>query len=88
MTVDLAPLNLIDRLEEYRSDENLYYTLLGVFAGGILGILANWATTALPTLPPFSVILIILLLILAAADGVILWRLGRRKAKVSKRIRG
>ena len=52
MTVDLAPLNLIERLDEYGSDENLYYTLMGIFAGGILGIIANWATSSQTFLSP------------------------------------
>lgn len=44
MRVQLVPSHSLDRLEEYRSDENKAYLLIGAFLGAILGILSNWAT--------------------------------------------
>jgi len=41
MTVQLGPVNLIERFDEYQSDENLGYTLIGLFAGAAFGILGD-----------------------------------------------
>lgn len=57
MAVHLVPSHLLERLEEYRSDENKVFLLIGAFSGAILGILANWATNEVLTITRFSIIL-------------------------------
>jgi hypothetical protein len=44
LNVQLVPSHSLERLEEYRTDEKMIYVFLGVFLGGIIGILSNWAT--------------------------------------------
>ncbi|MGB2863783.1 MAG: hypothetical protein WBC05_10700, partial [Sedimentisphaerales bacterium] len=44
LNVQLVPSYSLERLEEYRTDEKKIYVFLGVFLGGIMGILSNWAT--------------------------------------------
>lgn len=44
LNVQLVPSYSLDRLEEYRADEKRLYIFLGVFLGGIIGILSNLAT--------------------------------------------
>jgi len=34
LTVDLVPIDYIDRLEEYRADQTRWETIAGIFAGG------------------------------------------------------
>lgn len=67
MEVRLVASHSLERLEEYRSDENKYYLFIGLFGGAILGILANWFTSAQFTITRFSVIFIALLAILTLA---------------------
>jgi hypothetical protein len=61
MDVRLVPSHSLERLEEYRSDENKAYLLIGVFSGAILGILSNWATSESFLITRFSVVLMTLL---------------------------
>ena len=42
ITVKMAPINLVDRLEEYHSDENLGYSIFGVLLGAAFGVIVNW----------------------------------------------
>lgn len=67
MEVRLVASHSLERLEEYRSDENKYYLFIGLFGGAILGILANWFTSAQFTITRFSVVFIALLAILTFA---------------------
>lgn len=69
--VPLIPVHTLDRLEEYRSDENIAHLLIGLFGGSTLGILSNWATDENFTMPRFSIVLIILFIALTIA--CIIW---------------
>jgi hypothetical protein len=71
--VHLVPMHLLDRLEEYRSDENLASLLAGTFAGALLGVLGNWLGDAPLSIMPSSILLSILLLLLAIGSSV-WWR--------------
>lgn len=44
LSVKLVPLETVERLEEYRSDENVALTFLGTALGGVLGFLVNVVT--------------------------------------------
>ncbi len=82
IAVQLGPLNLVDRLEEYQSDENLGHTLLGIFLGAVLGILGTWFTTPEVPISPFSIILIVVFIVIAIGIGIWLYRIKRRKRNV------
>ena len=86
MTVRLGPINLIERLEEYQSDENLAHTFLGLFMGAILGIISNWANNTPFQISGFSAVLIVLLVILAIGVGIWLRRIRRRKESVKNKL--
>lgn len=86
MTVRLGPLNLIERLEEYQSDENLAHAVIGLFVGAILGIIANWATNTPFQISSFSIVLIVLLVVLAISGGCYLKRIRRRKESVKRKL--
>jgi transcriptional regulator with XRE-family HTH domain len=47
MTLQLVRADSLERLEEYRADENRWFTWLGVFVGAIIGIIVNVATGGL-----------------------------------------
>jgi len=87
MTVRLGPINLIERLEEYQSDENLACTLIGLFVGAILGIVANWATNTPLQISSLSIVLIVLLLVLGIGGVIYLKRIYRRKESVRSKLR-
>lgn len=44
MTVRLVPVNLLERLEEYRFDEAKWAAIQGVFFGAVLSLVVNMAT--------------------------------------------
>jgi len=87
MTVHLGPLNLIERVEEYQADENQAHTLLGLFVGAILGIIANWATSTPFQISSFSIVLIVLLIILTISVYIWLRRIRRKKDSVKSKLR-
>ncbi len=62
--VRLVASHSLDRLEEYRADESLYFLLIGLFGGAVLGILSNWFTNETLTMTRFSIVFIIFLGIL------------------------
>lgn len=84
MTVQLGPVNLIDRLDEYQSDENLGYALLGLFLGVILGILGDAAASSDVefTISRYSIVAIIVLGVVTLAVVVWLYRLRVREKRV------
>lgn len=87
LAVRLAPINLIERLEEYQTDENLAYILIGLFIGAIFGIICNWATSAPFQMSRPSIVLILLLIILAIGTGIWLYRIHKRKKSVKDKLR-
>ena len=84
--VRLLPSNALERLEEYRTDENVVFLLIGVFGGAILGILSNWATSDPFVIMRFSIVLMILLGVLAGGCVWWAWRLRQRAEKVKERM--
>ena len=55
--VKLVPVNLLDHLEEVRSDINIAYLSVGTWAGAVLGILISWGTDENFTVTRVSLIL-------------------------------
>lgn len=84
--VQLLPSGMLDRLEEYRSDENVMYLLIGGFTGAVLGILSNWATSDPFVITKFSIVLLILFLILTVVSIFWTWRIKQRVARIKERI--
>ncbi len=82
IAVHLGPLNLVDRIEEYQSDENLGHTLLGIFLGAALGMLGTWFTTPEAPISSFSIILLVIFIVIAIGVGIWLYRIKRRKRSV------
>ena len=87
MTVRLGPINLIERLDEYHSDETLAHTLVGLFFGAILGIISDLFSKSPFEISPFSIILIVILLILSVSAIVWLMRIRKRRMKVQEQLR-
>lgn len=65
--VQLLPSGALERLEEYRSDENIAYLLTGAFGGAVLGILSNWVTNDPFVITRSSGILIVVFIALTIA---------------------
>jgi hypothetical protein len=76
----------VDRLEEYRSDENIAFLLVGLFAGAAVGIVVNWATDSTFAPTPISITLLLLFAILAIGAGFWSRRLKGRVTKVYTRL--
>ena len=89
MTVELRPMNLIERLDEYQSDENLAYGALGLFLGAILGIIGDWAVASYPEfeVSPLSIALVVILAVMTLAVALWLYRIRRRRNRIEDRMR-
>lgn len=86
MTIQLVKSDLLEHLDEYRSDENKAYLLIGIFAGTESGILVNWATEENFSITRPSLVLIILFALLL---GMSVWwatQLHIRATKLKKKI--
>ena len=88
LAVKLGPINLIDRLDEYQSDENALYALVGLFGGGALGILVDWAASADTPISPLSVSLAAIFVFITIIVTFFLLRIRSRKESVKKKLRG
>ena len=64
MSVRLVPTHMLERLEEYRSDESGYSLLTGLFGGATLGVIINWFTSQDINISPYSIILLITMIFL------------------------
>lgn len=90
LAVYLAPYHLLDRLEEYRSDEMVAHLLIGLFGGGFLGLIPDLVTDLMSSGPsiitPTQVVLAVMLGLLTG--GAIFWatRLRKRADSVRERM--
>lgn len=82
MDVRLVPSHSLDRLEEYRSDENKAFLLIGAFSGAILGILANWAADESFTVTRPSLVLMGVFFVLTLLSIVWVCQISRRARRV------
>lgn len=85
LSIHLAPIHLMQQLEEYRADEAKVHLLVGLFGGAVLGILGNWATSDL-SITIESVFLLLIMLSLTAISVWWLKVIERRARKVQDRI--
>ena len=86
MTVTLVPSHLLERLEEYRSDDSIAFLLVGVFGGAILAILVNWMTNAEFNVTSASGVLLGLLVFLEMASIFWTHRIRKRATIVRERM--
>lgn len=86
MRVRLVPSDSLDRLEEYRSDENKAYLLIGIFSGAVLGILSNWVTADDFQVTRISVTLMLLFVTLATLAYSWARQSSQRASRIRQRI--
>jgi hypothetical protein len=86
MAVRLVPLQQVERIEEYRGDQSIFFTLVGLFGGAVLGILSNWATLQAFTMTRASLVLSALFLLLCILCGVWTVVIGRRATKAKRQM--
>ena len=85
-TIRLIMEHDVDRLEEYRSDENLAFLMIGLFAGAAVGIVVNWVTDSTFSPTPISITFLILFALLAGAAAYWSYRLKNRVSQVYSRL--
>lgn len=88
MAVRLVPSDSLDRLEEYRSDENKAYLFVGIFLGAVLGILSNWVTASAFEITRVSGSFMMLFVVLAALAGAQARQAADRSRRVRSRLLG
>lgn len=64
MKVPLVPSTYVERIEEYRNEQNVWFSLAGVFLGAILGLTINWVTGGKMEGPALVVLGILVLMLL------------------------
>jgi hypothetical protein len=86
IAVQLVPSNLLEHLDEVRSDENKAYLFIGVFAGAEVGIVVNWATDDQFTITRPSLVLAALFGVLLLISAGWAWLLSRRGARLKSQL--
>lgn len=74
------------RLEQHRSDENIAFLLIGLFAGAAVGIVVNWATNDTFNPTPVSITFLIFFLVLTLGAGLWTYRIHKRVSEVQNQI--
>lgn len=86
MKVKLVPLHYMERLDEYRSDENWAFSLGGIFLGALLGIITNGFFTLEDTLSSPTFMLLLLFSILTGMAYLWGMRIRKRVQRVHDRM--
>lgn len=82
----LAPVHLLEHLEEYRNDEKITYLLTGAFAGALLSVVVNWVTSEQLIITRSSILFVVLLGLLTLLCLMWAYAINRRAAAIKKRI--
>jgi hypothetical protein len=77
---------LLERLEEYRADENKAFLLIGLFGGACLGIFSNWATNENFTITRASLVLLGILAMLTVFCAFWAFQINKRAKSVRERM--
>ncbi len=70
LAIGLVPSDIVYRLEEYRSDQMKWETILWIFVGAILGIVVNWITSEPLVISRASLVVVVILVIISIIIGV------------------
>lgn len=82
----LVPVTLLERLEEYRSDENLLLIFAGTFGGAILGVLGSWFIAEDLPFSRSSILFLILLVSATVLLGYGAYVLHQRSAALKQKM--
>lgn len=86
MEVRLVPAYSLERLEEYRFDQNIFYLLVGIFGGAIAGIMVHWAISEQFILTRALAVLLGLFFVFTLACIVWAWLIHRRTVRIKKHL--
>lgn len=84
MAVKLIPTNTFDTLEEYRADQNKWFSVCTLFVGAILGIIINLSTGA--TADKTTWIVLTILFVISIFSGHSGWSYSQRSKKLKATI--
>jgi transcriptional regulator with XRE-family HTH domain len=84
LTVKLVPSTVLERLEEYRSEESKWLSVSGIFIGSILGIFINVATGGAMSTQAW--IILGVLLLMASFSGWTARSYSRRAGSLKKQL--
>jgi hypothetical protein len=86
MTVSLVPADIVYRLEEYRSDQQHWESIMWTLVGAILGVLVNWATSDPLVVSKVSVIILVIFFVFTSIALTSAIRYRRRAEKMKERM--
>lgn len=86
LAIGLVPIDLVYRLEEYRSDEKKWESILWAFIGAILGIATSWLTAENLQINNYSIILLIVFVVMATFSGVTAYNYQKRAGEIKKKL--
>ncbi len=86
MAVLLVPADIVYRLEEYRSDQHHWESIMWTLVGAILGVLVNWSTSEPLVISKVSVIIITLLFIFSSITFSSAIKYKKRANKMKERM--
>lgn len=86
MKIGLVPTHWLDRLEEYRSDENFVNLLIGLFGGAFLGMLGAAFLSPKDSFSTYAIAFLILLLVITISCIVFLSRIRKRTNELRQKM--
>lgn len=82
LAVRLVRADLLNTMEDYRSDENKWYSTAWAFIGAILGVIVNWLTEQPISITTPAVVIIVVFGIVALLSWVSARNYGKRAEKL------
>ena len=86
MTVLLVQADVVYRLEEYRSDQQHWESIMWTLVGAILGVLVNWVTSEPVVISKISILVLIMFSIFACIASVSVTKYRKRAEQMKDRI--
>jgi hypothetical protein len=86
MTVLLVQADVVSRLEEYRSDQQHWESIMWTLIGAVLGVLVNWVTSEPMVISKVSILVIVLFLVFSFIAFTAAFKYRKRAEKMKDRI--
>jgi 4-amino-4-deoxy-L-arabinose transferase-like glycosyltransferase len=86
LAIGLVPSDYVYRLEEYRSDERRWESVMWALIGAVLGIIVNWVNTDPPSISRNSLILIGILAVMIVITWMAVRDYRKRADKIKEQI--
>ena len=86
MAISLIPADIVYRLEEYRSDQHYWESVMWTLVGAILAVIVNWSTSETLVISRTSVVILMMLFIFLVITFTSATKYRKRADKMKKQM--